>query len=83
MVEQKPEDAEFWLKLGKCAQNFLFFTGSGEWVSNKGWKDEKLDIRMVMLLKDLVFRNDLTLPNQFLVQVVKMFHRGSCINYGE
>lgn len=83
MVEQKPEDSEFWLKLAKCASSFLFFCGSGEWMSNKAWKDEKVDIKMVMLLKSLVFRDDLNLPNLFLVEVVKMFHRGSCINdYG-
>jgi len=52
-------------------------------MTKKGWKDEKLDVRMVTLLKDLVFSNEGYLPSQFLVEVVKIFHRGSCINeYG-
>ena len=84
MVEQKPKEPELWLKLAKCSMDFLFFTGPGEWITKKGWKDEKMDIRMVTLLKDLVFRNDLSLPTQFLIEVVKIFHRGSCINdYGK
>jgi len=32
------------------------------------------------LLKDLVFVNDGFLPSHFLIEVVKIFHRGSCIN---
>lgn len=84
MVDSHPKDPIFWTELGNCAREFLFFTGPGEWMSKKGWKDEKMDVRMVTLLKDLVFSNDGQLPNQFLVEVVKIFHRGSCINeYGE
>jgi hypothetical protein len=83
MVDQKPKEPQFWTELSNCAQEFLFFSGSGDWMTKKGWKDEKMDVRMVCLLKDLVFRNDGFLPPQFLIEVVKIFHRGSCINeYG-
>ena len=83
MVEHQHKDPEFWAELAKCAQDFLFFTEAGEWVTKKGWKDEKMDGRMVNLLKNLVFQNDGFLPSQFLIEVVKIFHRGSCINeYG-
>lgn len=84
MVEKKPKYPEFWDELAKCAQDFLFFTGNGEWMTKKAWKDEKMDVRMVTLLKELVFRNDGFLPAPFLIEVVKIFHRGSCINeYGK
>lgn len=83
MVERKPKPTEFWEELARCAQDFLFFAGSGEWMTKKAWKDEKMDVRMVTLLKELVFRNDGFLPAPFLIEVVKIFHRGSCINeYG-
>ncbi|CAL8120472.1 unnamed protein product [Orchesella dallaii] len=83
MVESKPKSPEFWDELAKCAQDFLFFTGNGEWMTKKAWKDEKMDVRMVTLLKELVFTNDGFLPAPFLIEVVKIFHRGSCINeYG-
>ncbi|ODN01672.1 Protein MON2 [Orchesella cincta] len=80
MVERKPKSPEFWDELAKCAQDFLFFTGNGEWMTKKAWKDEKMDVRMVTLLKELVFTNDGFLPAPFLIEVVKIFHRGSCIN---
>lgn len=85
MVDQKVVEPPFWCELGSCASEFLFFSsGSGDWMTKKGWKDEKMDVRMVALLKELVFRNEPTLSPQFLIQVVKIFHRGSCINeYGE
>ncbi|CAL8105957.1 unnamed protein product [Orchesella dallaii] len=48
--------------------------------TKKAWKDEKMDVRMVTLLKELVFRNDGFLPATFLIEAVKIFPPGSCIN---